>query len=1000
MATSPISTPLSDVSSGRSAKPQRLLDRMDARGERAPAPSSASEPETDSPRTLKKLEKQRTAEHRQLQELGKVQQKRSKQPTFNPDEIEELPVGAVRRQGQKRGRAATKARLERVQRRVDGQETTRDICTDDEEDVDRRPPKRARTTDGDAGSPGEQMEVETGAVAMDDSTEYTETDLAVAAPPYTGALDIDDETKLKEQEAADQFNGLEYPKPTTVPPRPASKQQFTDFEKEQKEIWLKKCKAFYKRQENIRYGVLPMSMGVNMLTIDQVAPFLLRPISDTASPDHLIRILSIWQEVVQLGESNAKSAMERVDMLFHCLSTAGDIETRHTALLAATERLREMMGRNRMLDIRQEKGRQLLHSIDGLQSQLDVMAAVKYAAMDLVAGTKTYLASKIAKLATIRSTAQQLKEENANAREQWTDFAQLLDRILERAKFWKLVRIEGRVYEPVYTKDGHFTRHYKEWRSGEILEFVHQAANPSAELAGRPDPELYGMLYGKGSYWKQVVEILKYNYDDRFPEKSPSRYWFAWNNGLYNIQDDRFVPYNSLAFRYLPEEVVCCNYFDQTFENEEYEWWIHNSANGWYDIPTPPLEAICEVQGWSQDEREWWYAGGGRMLFPIGERENWCKMWLHLGRAGTGKTTWLKFLAGFLPKYRVGIVNNNCERIFTIQHLEHTWAWFGFDIKENWNMDQTLWNTLVEGGITSFPRKFMMAKITDFQQHGAVASNRLMNWPDINGQFLRRLFPHIYRVAPPNMGNPDLPKIMEKCRAAAMKKLVAAYKAKAAKHTDTNLCRSNLPPSVVASLALIRREANPLMAFLDSDRIVLNPNYYMERRTFVREFAMAAQESGIRGGAKQLPSVSDAFFADVLEDRNLKMVFDVRPEPNGLGWPNNKARPLKRGFWIVGCTTRELEDRHPNYTPPVLEAPTSSSAATAAAAAPGPPPPPPATAAPGSEVIAKPVTVRGELCQAGWGAPPPPIGFAAAQGFAPPPSSTPASVLPGPEGKV
>ncbi len=255
--------------------------------------------------------------------------------------------------------------------------------------------------------------------------------------------------------------------------------------------------------------------------------------------------------------------------------------------------------------------------------------------------------------------------------------------------------------------------------------------------------------------------------------------------GVYNIDEDRWYAAGSIAFRNIPTSVIACMYHDSDFENDKYEWYVHNSPNGWMDIPVPPMDRVCETQNWSQTEKEWWFCAGGRMLFPANSKEQWAKCWCCLGVAGTGKSTSLRFWATFVPQGKIGVINNRCERVFVLQSLERTWVWMGMDIKEDWSIDPTLWQTMVDGNLLSISRKGLEAKIMDFPQHGAIASNRIMNWQDINGQVIRRLFVHMFRKPPVYSDGEDLVKSLDRFRGAAVlaKKMeVALSERKCASH--------------------------------------------------------------------------------------------------------------------------------------------------------------------------------------------------------------------------
>lgn len=676
--------------------------------------------------------------------------------------------------------------------------------------------------------------------------------------------------------------------------------------------WKAAYRQWVRDKDALEFGLTSEAIDMKTLRPGQLTDILVRPVGEHTDKKTLYGRLHLWLQTVTGLGPDASETLERGALLFHDVSAIEDINDRYLALRSALDTLKLTMKSRNLLNFRSEEGKVRSQQVDGVETNLDNFFVQKLVALDIMSGTKSNLASRIQQLSSLRPSQQAMQAALDQSKEDYSTFATLYDLVLAKAKEWKLVRIDGRVWEPILTVKGQFTRAYKLWKDGEILEFVHRSAQPRSA-----NPELWRCLYDRGMYWKQIAEVLKYSYDDEFPEVHPNRYWHAFANGIYDLEHDRFYEYGSLAFQHLAKNIVCCMYTAEDFENDEYEWHVQHGG-GWYAIPTPPLEQICRVQEWERDEREWWYAGIGRTLYPAGYKENWAKMWIHLGRAGCGKTTTLKLASSFLPFHKIGLLNNNCEKVFTLQALENTWAWFGMDIKEDWNLDPTLWNTMVDTGLLVIARKYLSAKLVEFKQHGAVAANRLMNWADLSGQLVRRLFPHVYKKSPKGAGDPNLFRSMEKAKPAALKKCNLAYRAKCASHGNKILDSCpDLPENIRENMRVIRNEANPLMAFLESDWLAVDKSYWVKRGDFTNAFKrFAAEHVSVRGGRK-LPTVNDTFFADVLESKNCYITSDVRLLQK-LVPPENRSRFRDKtgGTWIVGCCLKDQETQQTNYKAP------------------------------------------------------------------------------------
>jgi hypothetical protein len=341
-------------------------------------------------------------------------------------------------------------------------------------------------------------------------------------------------------------------------------------------------------------------------------------------------------------------------------------------------------------------------------------------------------------------------------------------------------------------------------------------------------------------------------------------------------------------------------------------------------LDAPEIDCVPQVQKWPAEEAKWWYAGGGRMLFPAGLKENWQVMWFHKGKAGTGKSTSLKFWMAFYPLHRIGMIANMTEKQFGLQALRRAWGWFAPDVNEFWRMDQKTWNDLVDAGLVPVAVKREEAENHKLRIHGAACSNSFLGYNELNGELLRRLVAHFYNVYPRQNIKSNLDERMIKnSLCISLKKIVCAYLDKTKQYGDRvlanpNLTETVLPSSMVDNLKEICRHANPLLGFMHSHEVVLNPDYFTEQHIVRKSFTDYFVRTN-RGGNKKTPSFSADMWKSILD------LVGCREEtnPNKLPWksyskgekPNSTSK-----IWIVGCSIKRFEKYQVNLPPDFQEA--------------------------------------------------------------------------------
>jgi len=254
----------------------------------------------------------------------------------------------------------------------------------------------------------------------------------------------------------------------------------------------------------------------------------------------------------------------------------------------------------------------------------------------------------------------------------------------------------------------------------------------------------------------------------------------------------------------------------------------------------------------------------------------------------------------YYPPEKVGVLNDNCEKVFGLEPLEKTWAWTALDVGRWEGMNQKNWNLMADGGNLPIARKRLKAAPPKpFKQPGMFASNQVLSWRDTNGEIVRRMLPFFYSKTPGKKGNANLVKEFRRVRlAVALKKMVCAYREKYTEHEI--LGPHNLPDILLRNLQVIQRHTNPLFSFLNDSVIKRNPKYYIEFELFKKSYQEFARCCNMRN--RQLPA-DEALLKNTLDACECKLVYSEKDLPG----PPTKVPVSKGTFWVVGCCVSELE---------------------------------------------------------------------------------------------
>lgn len=685
---------------------------------------------------------------------------------------------------------------------------------------------------------------------------------------------------------------------------------------EHQSIWIANYLSNAATEDVKIYGLQGMSQN-KLLTLprEKLLELVLMIIPPVVQDTTLRGLMFAWQRLTM--QTEGVSQLEIQTLLFG--DDPRDFRDKYDVFMTRIQTLKDTMIAHKLLDPRAPYAEMLRAELDGVEFRLCRYLQLSLIQCEIRNGQNTFQ----------RVLLELLKPTDNGARLQdaantYTTFPQVMDAILAVAQEEKLVRIDNLVHKPIYTKKGEFTGAYEPWRgSGDLVAFIFSTVTPREK-----NPELYGKLFERTNYWYQLYKLWsgKDGMDDpRFPKITLDRMYHAFENGWYYLKTDTFYPYDSHAFRQMfygsRQPIFPCNYYPVPFRNELYEYCRKFSPNGLLDIPSlASVAAIPKLQKWCDEEIKWWWAEGGKLLYPLREMDGWQRVTFNMGCAGSGKTTTAQIWAQFMPRQKVGLINNRVEPLFTLQSSRKAWIWIGVDIDENWNIDPKLFNQIVEGTWIPIPIKGQEAEMHHWLKPGIINANGWLALPNPNGELSRRLIVHLYTETPGDKANPRLiEEMMANDPGAVLKTANVMYLEKKDKHRV--LMDSAFPANMQKNMRELLQASNPLVPFLeDPDAIVLNPNYFMDYSMFEKAFKIWIYRKNPRGlSTRKTPLSLASVFNSTLRKFHCKVVADPKELP--FTAENEYKRPVDKGDgqirrWIVGCSqAKRWEWEQPNFVP-------------------------------------------------------------------------------------
>lgn len=291
--------------------------------------------------------------------------------------------------------------------------------------------------------------------------------------------------------------------------------------------------------------------------------------------------------------------------------------------------------------------------------------------------------------------------------------------------------------------------------------------------------ELFRAVTNNSTSLKQICQVFEEQPNELWPflEEQPDVY--AFQEGLLIIRplellpllqankisplDPRLLKPQFFTYGSVPQfsgkHVCATKYFDLHFDSN----WL-NTETPWREIPTPHFNQIGRSQEWHRIRRkgsdgrpendvatitglsvlDTLYFMIGRMLFPVGQMDNFQIMPFFYGKNSTGKTTLCQIIQNLFNSDDFGQMSNKGEDVFGLASLYHYRVVIASEIRKNLNLDQAKWQQMVAGEFMQIPRKHKDAINVQWLAHLLFASNQIMALDDSHGAVSRRILMFIF----------------------------------------------------------------------------------------------------------------------------------------------------------------------------------------------------------------------------------------------------------------
>ena len=462
-------------------------------------------------------------------------------------------------------------------------------------------------------------------------------------------------------------------------------------------------------------------------------------------------------------------------------------------------------------------------------------------------------------------------------------FQNLLLYLLDNVYISGLQRYGDSLYEKIM-HNGHFTHAWREKMS--IRKFIYEKTEYCQCY------QQWHNLTSNPSNIKTLTDYLENMKDPRIMDLVKDRHVFAFTNGIYNCKEevtvdgvkmyiDHFYEYGSDITRSLDKDVVASKFFNMPFDN-------YDSIDDWYDIPTPVFQSIFDYQDFDEDVSRWIYVFMGRLLFNLGELDNWQVALFLEGVAGSGKSTITKLVKKFYETCDVGVLSNNIEKTFGLGSLKDKLLFLAPEIKCDLRLEQSEFQLLIEGGDMQLPIKHKDSHYVEWKIPGLFAGNEPPDYTDNSGSISRRLVVAKFHKKVDNKDS-DMDRKLGMELPSIMKKSACAYLSAVNKYRGQDFW-SSLPKYFRDTQQDMAQNTHALEHFISSGKVVLGEGYYVREKVFVQAFNEHCKDCNL-----EKHKFTTDYYLGVFGNYKLELKKNLK-----LKYPNTPSGRMYQGSFIYG----------------------------------------------------------------------------------------------------
>ena len=424
-----------------------------------------------------------------------------------------------------------------------------------------------------------------------------------------------------------------------------------------------------------------------------------------------------------------------------------------------------------------------------------------------------------------------------------TSYQMFLLYFLEKIPEEGFTKYGANLYKPII-KNGNNTHAWKKHCT--IKEYIYQQSDHKINF----------------NQWKHATAngISNINNTERYfmeyvgpelPALVKDRHLFAFKNGNYitkyntaepgdtPVYVDIFVPYGT-SHPYISSYSVACKYHDTNFEIFE------DYTDNWFEIMKhcPTFKSVLDYQEFPEEIQKWLCIFMGRMCFDIGELDNWQVLLYLLGQAGAGKSTILmKILQKFYEEEDVGIISNNIDAKYGIKPHVNKFMVIAPEIAENFKMEQTDWQLLVEGGRNTYSEKYKNDETIDWKVPMTMGGNKIMRYKN-NSESVSRRTAVLTFWKKVQVTDTEIDKKLTKEIPSILKLCISGYHNALATYGKRGIWNI-LPKYFHENKEDMEQTTNSLQNFLKSGKVVFDKKLYIPMKVFSQAFNDHCRENNL-----------------------------------------------------------------------------------------------------------------------------------------------------------